>query len=111
MNGLHEERFTLNWGCLVVTAILSIGGVVIVVTLGWRWLWLVPVAAVAIWVLTLVSTILESRWRAVTPEHVERGVPPLCTACGEEWSAVFRARRFRARCPICGHQEKGVLLP
>ena len=110
MNGHHEDGFTLHFGCLILTIALAAGAVMILLTVGWRWLWLVPAAAIAFWALMFVSTVFESRWLAVTPEHVRRGVPANCASCGEELLIVVGSTRFKTTCPICGHRESGHLL-
>jgi energy-coupling factor transporter transmembrane protein EcfT len=110
VNGQQEEGFTLHWGCLIVGAILSAGAVVIFVTLGWRWLWIIPAAAVGFWAIMLVISVFEDRWLAVTPQHLRRGVPAECSACGEEWDVIVGKTRFKTRCPICGHRGSGDLL-
>ncbi len=94
---------------MIVGAILAAGAAAILMTLSWRWLWLVPAAAVGLWVLMFVISVFEDRWRAVTPEHVRRGVPPTCTECGETWSVIAGKKRFKTRCPICGHKGSGDL--
>ncbi len=94
---------------MIVGAILAAGAVAILMTLSWRWLWLVPAALVGFWVLMFVISIFEDGWLVVTPEHVGRGVPAACTACGEGWSVKVGKTRFTTRCPICGHKESGNL--
>ena len=110
MNRQQEQGFTLHWGWVIFGAMLAAGGAAILMTLSWRWLWLVPAAAVGLWVLIFVVSVFEDRWRAVTPEHVGRGVPPTCTGCGETWSVIAGKTRFKTRCPICGHRGSGDLL-
>ena len=110
MNGQHERGFTLHFGYLIVGITLVAGAAIILLTLGWRWLWLIPAAAVAFWALMFVISVFESRWLAVTPDHVRRGVPANCSECGEELSVVLGATRFKTACPICGHREAGRLL-
>jgi hypothetical protein len=107
LNGQQEEGFTLHFGCLIVGIALAVAGVIIFLTAGWRWLWLIPAAAVSLWVLMFIVSLFESRWLAVTPEHVQRGVPAHCSQCGEGLSVVISATRFKTRCPICGHRESG----
>lgn len=108
MNGHDEEGFTLHFGCLIVAIAMAAGAVIILVSLGWRWLWMVPAAAAAFWALMFVSSVFESRWLAVTLEHVRRGVPG--ANCGEELLVVVGSTRFKTTCPICGHRGSGHLL-
>jgi len=110
LNGQHEEGFTLHFGCLILGLLLAVGAVVILLTLGWRWLWLIPAAAVAFWALMFVTSVFESRWLAVTPDHVRRGIPANCSECGEELLVVLSGTRFKTVCPICGQRGAARLL-
>lgn len=109
MNGQQEGQFSIHWGCLILAVVLAAAAVVILITLGWRWLWLVPAAAVALYVLMFVNSVIEDRWRAVTAEHVRRGVPANCSECGEELDVAVSKTRFKTRCPICGDARSGRL--
>jgi hypothetical protein len=104
-NGHDNDGCTLHFGYVFF---IFVPGVLIWLFLGWRRLWLVLPWVAAVWLFFFALSLIEDRWRAVTPDDIAKGVPPGCPECGNERDIIRKKSGYTVRCPICGFKDTGV---